>query len=351
MSLNEFVVIGIMNNIVFENSFGYFLKGKIAFISKNDINRYIEENIAKYVQQDDISSFIKDLDTEYCFVSIRILAKNNKEALGKAELIFRKVDNALRFSILTREKNWPLGVFDFKNCNDLRFMCIGDNSYASSFKYDGSIAMPIMLGEYLFKEDHGSTRLWELINKSIENKLTTMERSILNAIDWLGRAKNEKNSIVEMFSYITAIEALLNCQDESSDKSVVAQISENFAFVVADTLEKRDKAEKLFKKLYNIRSRIVHGGQPEKIFSEKEIQNICDLYEAIFIMKKVDITDTVADLVEKKLIKKQKLCDECLDVLFGITTVLVIKFLTVTELQNIKTKEELIKYISKLRYT
>ena len=68
-------------------------------------------------------------------------------------------------------------------------------------------------------------------------------------------------------------------------------------------------------------------------------------------MKKVDITDTVADLVEKKLIKKQKLCDECLDVLFGITTVLVIKFLTVTELQNIKTKEELIKYISKLRYT
>lgn len=116
-----------------------------------------------------------------------------------------------------------------------------------------------------FSENKDFHKLWELISKKINSqKLTDMESRLLNSALALGESvftKDKRNSVI----YTCMSLELMFSFDEVGfyQRSIGEKLSDIFTFVVATDKETRRETAKLFKKVYRMRSAIVHGGDKE----------------------------------------------------------------------------------------
>ena len=129
----------------------------------------------------------------------------------------------------------------------------------------------------------------ELIEKifSIENskllscvsRKEALDKKLFNAVSWFGKAVNS-DSIEDQFLFFTiAIESLL-VGDESEGKfssqgSITQKISERTAYLIGTTFDERLETEIETKKLYGIRSKIVHTGARAATEDVIRIENLC----------------------------------------------------------------------------
>lgn len=116
-----------------------------------------------------------------------------------------------------------------------------------------------------FSENKDFHKLWELLSKKINSqKLTDMESRLLNSALALGESvftKDKRNSVI----YTCMSLELMFSFDEVGfyQRSIGEKLSDIFTFVVATDKETRRETAKLFKKVYRMRSAIVHGGDKE----------------------------------------------------------------------------------------
>lgn len=116
-----------------------------------------------------------------------------------------------------------------------------------------------------FSENKDFHNLWGLLSNKINNrKMTDMESRLLNSALALGESavtKDKKNSVI----YTCMSLELMFSFDEVGfyQRSIGEKLSDIFTFVVATDKEARRETSKLFKKVYRMRSAIVHGGDKE----------------------------------------------------------------------------------------
>lgn len=116
-----------------------------------------------------------------------------------------------------------------------------------------------------FSENKDFHKLWGLLSKKINSrKITDMESRLLNSALALGESaftKDKKNSVL----YTCMSLELMFSFDEVGfyQRSIGEKLSDIFTFVLATDKETRRETAKLFKKVYRMRSAIVHGGDKE----------------------------------------------------------------------------------------
>lgn len=116
--------------------------------------------------------------------------------------------------------------------------------------------------DFMLNEEYGNLQLWKIYDKRDKNEI---EIRIVNAVNWIGMAIAEKNNSIAFTQAVFAIESLLQRQTKGEifNKSIVASIAEDIAFLIGRDFEERKKYEKDFKDIYAIRSKIAHGKSSE----------------------------------------------------------------------------------------
>lgn len=120
----------------------------------------------------------------------------------------------------------------------------------------------IPINNDFFKNNPAFGRLWDLFSKRhTQNKLNDLESRIINSALSLGESaltSDPRNSII--YTCI-ALETLFSFDEGSLfQKSIGEKLADIFAFLVAKDAESRLAASKIVKKVYSMRSAIVHGG-------------------------------------------------------------------------------------------
>ena len=112
--------------------------------------------------------------------------------------------------------------------------------------------------DFMVNDECGNMQLWRMYDKKDKNEVETR---IINAVNWIGMAIAEKNNSIAFTQAVFAIESLLQRQTKGEifNKSIVASIAEDIAFLIGRDIEERKKYEKEFKDIYGIRSKIAHG--------------------------------------------------------------------------------------------
>jgi hypothetical protein len=104
----------------------------------------------------------------------------------------------------------------------------------------------------------GISKLGEIIDQVIlHGELTDIENQILRAILWFGESKVEHDLAARFLKLTLVLECFLNT---SKFEPVTATLSDRIAFVLETSLEERIRISEQVRKLYDVRSQIVHTG-------------------------------------------------------------------------------------------
>jgi len=142
-----------------------------------------------------------------------------------------------------------------------------------------------------------------VINGLLTKKLSQFEREMLRAIKWYGNAVDMTDPVLKFLNYAIVLEVLLSKQQHDSDRSITDKLAEGAAFLWSKEYADRKKMKSMIKKLYDIRSAIVHRGK--HLVEDKYIRQI-EWIGLILILKliknqyKFDKKDDLLDWIDKK---------------------------------------------------
>lgn len=279
LALKDYYFIRPMFGLILERN-TIIEKGKYKFISK----RYIKEHLESHCQQTSIidTCFEHSITENLCYIEMECNAKDFDKANERANSTYKQLDNVLRFMFGNNDKNMGLGVFDYRvDINGEMFCKCSEGEITTSVSLGvTSPVRPISFdaNDWFFNKDNGNEKIWTILNASPCNEI---ERRIIKSIEWIGMAINQSQPSISFIQCIFAIECLLQEQEGFITKSITAQISEYAAFIVGYDKESKKEIEGLFKKLYEIRSKIAHGTYVNSLSIE--------LTEAIWLSKQIVI--------------------------------------------------------------
>lgn len=136
--------------------------------------------------------------------------------------------------------------------------------------------------------------------------LAPFQKELLLAIDWYGTAVNMTDPVLKFLNYAIVLEVLLSKQERESDRSITDKIAEGAAFVLGLKYENRVEIKGTIKRLYGIRSAIVHAGKA--FVEEKDVREIelAAFFIILNLLKRRNRFQTKDDLLawlEKKRLK------------------------------------------------
>lgn len=139
----------------------------------------------------------------------------------------------------------------------------------------------------------GLLNISRILKKPIQMR-SEMEKRLLTAVNFFGKAVQDKDPVDAFLKTTIAMETLLV---RDNTEPITGNLSERTAFLLKDTLDGRLELRRLVTTLYGTRSRIAHhGSTDEAMASLQTIQNICFdlLYKVTSI---IDKYETIRNLV------------------------------------------------------
>jgi hypothetical protein len=220
------------------------------------------------------------LDDQY-IIEVTVSAPDDKSALIIADNLFRSFESAVRYVLGYTSYRYDVGILRFKYPYQSRYLAFSRMTISEGVSLEGTIDEVDLANNHFIDTGAGHDKVWNLIMKST---LTDIEKRILRAIDWIGKAiydHDQKDSFVQ---YMFAVESLLSFKESGViiGPSIMYQIAEFAAFVIGKDLMNRKIVAKEVKDLYGIRSAIAHGG--DKVIDEKTIRRAFMLCKAL-VMK------------------------------------------------------------------
>ena len=247
--------------------------------------------------------YFSDRKSKY-LLGIKVKARDNDKAVEIANKLCEIFENVFSYMIADLKHERTVGVFNFRGWRTTKIVVCNNDSMG--FQGKNSIFLPVNIDDPFFTDtSQGNDKVWFLITKP---QKTEIEKRLLNAIEWIGKAIYDIDLSKSLVQFVFAIEGMLQQNEKAViTPSIVSQLSDWLAFIINDNLEQRKKISKYFKDIYQKRSAIAHGAA-----------------------KTIDIQDLVMALQISKL--------------------MTIAFLTNKPFCDIKTMEELNKYITDLKF-
>lgn len=237
-------------------------------------------------------------------VGVKVKARDNDKAVEIANKLCETFENVFSYMIADLKHERTVGIFNFRGWQTTSIVVCNPNSMGKQMK--NSIFLPVNIADPFFTDaSQGNDKIWVLITKT---QKTEIEKRLLNAIEWIGKAVYDIDLSKSLVQFVFAIEGMLQQNEKAIiTPSIVSQLSDWLAFIINDDLEQRKKISKYFKDIYQKRSAIAHGA-----------------------IKTIDIQD--------------------LGIALQISKLMIITFLTNKPFCDIKTMDELNKHITDLKF-
>lgn len=160
---------------------------------------------------------------------------------------------------------------------------------------------PYEIGERvaIYYTKFGLSNISRILKKPIQ-KRSEMEKRLLTAVNFFGKAVQETDPVDAFLKTTIAMETLL--LRDNNTEPITGNLSERTAFLLKDTLDGRLELRRLVSTLYGTRSRIAHhGSTDEAMASLPTIQNICFdlLYKVASIIDKHETVESLVGWIDE----------------------------------------------------
>jgi len=192
-------------------------------------------------------------------IGINVFAREADKAAEIADDLFYKFEMCYYFIKAMKDEHHEIGILNYSPSHSTVCFALSKKTGFRSSTSVGSFRLIDIDDEYFIDKEDGYDLMWQLISKK---HVTELEDRIIRAIMWGGKSIIE-NDIADSFVQIAiALEILLTYKqkDQLISPSIVNQLSETAAIIIADSCDDRIKVERDIKELYTIRSNVVHLG-------------------------------------------------------------------------------------------
>lgn len=254
---------------VLRELFGATIDGGPVVLGPFTIYRFSEhQHLIDSKMHSDLEEFIWIPSAPAYVIEVSVTARSSEKALELADAMFARFESTMRFVIGSSSEIWEVGVLRFSG---LRY----HQSWA--FAEDGSVQAnasskgawnPLNLSDpYFIAANTWHSKIWEFLS---DPRPTELQRRILLAVDWLGQAHGESSRAVAFLKGAIALEIVFTHSEKTIiNASILSQISESIALLIATEAGERRDVESRMKKLYAQRSAIAHSGDSD--VSERDL--------------------------------------------------------------------------------
>jgi hypothetical protein len=243
-------------------------------------------------------------DTEGVFIECSVEARDAEKALELADRLFYRFELVMRLRIGYRTTRFEVGILNYVGPQLRGGLILSESgrpvSQESSWK--GALE-PIPIGDPFFCDPPPAfSRLFRLISQTNNS----LERHVVRCAEWTAQAMSDPNAASAFVKAATALEVLFSANEKGViTPSIMAQIAESCAFLLAGTPAEAQELERQVKRLYGVRSAVVHSGQDSVAKSDLNgLIHICRTIIGVLLSGKefagIDSMDKLADYFKLK---------------------------------------------------
>jgi len=236
-------------------------------------------------------------DTEY-LIEWKAEARHFEKALEIADEHFERFELILRYVLGSATNRFEVGVLNYQGLRHRKAYILSDMGQVSrSSTLHGPIEEPIPLDDpYLVNEDTGYHTVWGFTTKKNLNKF---QKRIMLAVEWIGQSIADPSPQSAFIKAAIALEIIFTYNERDIiTPSIMNQISESIALILGSSVDERLKLESSVKKLYGLRSKIVHFGN--KDISQADYKTLVEIARSvirkILTSDKLNSVDSVQNL-------------------------------------------------------
>jgi hypothetical protein len=233
----------------------------------NEFNRAIDGSIDPQESKEQFKQFIVtnlSVDQKRVIASAEINEAESHRAWEIFQERIREVLHALRFFgsfVYPRRHHAMIDFAGYVYCGRNVFLRLVAGKQAGLNLQNTGYLLPYeLVGERLqHLENVGLHIVGDILSKQ-QGERTPLERSCINAITWISRALEDDVADSRFLKLCIALESILLRRDDQPYRQIMA---ERVAFILGQDLDGRLIVARDIKKIYDIRSSIVHEGHSE----------------------------------------------------------------------------------------
>jgi hypothetical protein len=199
-------------------------------------------------------------DHNRLFIQCTVSARDTATATLLADAVFYRFELVFRFFIGRRTDWVEVGIVNHKGAQMRGQFIFSEDGrpigHGSSWK---GAMQPFILGHLQFPQPSAPIRkLFELLTRPNNE----FEKHVIRCAEWTGQAISEPNEAAALVKAAIALEVLFSANQKGLiTPSIMAQIAESCAFLLADERNSPEEIERKVKDLYGVRSAVVHSGK------------------------------------------------------------------------------------------
>ncbi|MEG4344715.1 HEPN domain-containing protein [Microcoleus sp. A003_D6] len=260
--------------------------------------------IYEFASQKDFFEAKTNLSPEFTFyhnpeylIEWKAEARHFEKALEIADEHFERFELILRYLIGSATNHFEVGVLNYLGSRHRKAYIFSDMGEVSSSATYHRPMEPIPLDDpYFVKEDTGYHTVWGFTTKKNLNKF---QKRIMLAVEWIGQSMADPSPQSAFIKAAIALEIIFTLNEgDIITPGIMHQISESIALILGSSVDERLKLESSVKKLYGLRSKIVHSGN--KDISQADYKTLLEIARSVIIKiltsDKLNSVDSVKDL-------------------------------------------------------
>jgi hypothetical protein len=203
-----------------------------------------------------------------CLIEWRAHAREQTKAIEYADRQFEVFENFLRF-ILGLSSRYEVGILTYQGLRAARaYVYSTDGASGTSASNHGAFEELPICDPWFTDLNNGNHYAWCLASLQNPNKF---QQRLRLAIEWIGQAISEAAPQSSFLKAAISLEIIFTHNEKSIiNPSILSQISEGTALLLGSNANERLVLEKEAKRLYSLRSSIVHSGNTHISNSDRE---------------------------------------------------------------------------------
>lgn len=199
-----------------------------------------------------------------------VSARHQEKATEIADAHFSKFELLTKYLIGQLDDRFEVGVLNYRGARLNKAYVFEPHGPAGQSNNRQGACESIPLDDpYFTNPQSGHSIVWELASKI---QLNEFEKRLLLAIEWIAQAMQEQSASSAFIKAAISLEIFFTHNEKALvTPSILSQVAENTAMLLADGVDERLEIERQVKKLYSVRSSIAHSGKKD-ILREQLIQ-------------------------------------------------------------------------------
>jgi hypothetical protein len=191
-------------------------------------------------------------------IECAVEARDEGKAVELADALFHRFELIIRFFIGRRTDRFEVGVLNYVGPKMKDHIVISEKSVIEGGAWQGALESIPLADSFFSNPTPPFAKLLQLIAEQSNQ----FERHIVRCAEWTAQAMSDHNAASAFVKAAIALEVLFSVTEKAViTPSIMSQIAESSAFLLGDSAASALEIEREVKRLYGIRSAIVHSGK------------------------------------------------------------------------------------------